>query len=236
MQLRSSPGAGSRALDQLHDPVDDLLPATGRWCRSRPRRRPRAAAPPSASSRAGRAARSRAAPRPPAPRRRAAPARRRGGGRARPDRRSGRPSPAHRARRRCRCRVPPPRSRRPRSARAASRAARRAPARARRPCELAPVTRGVADRVADVRAVEQHLGVVVVAARAARSRAARASRPSAAPSSRSAALAQRPERDRPVHRARVEVGEAEPARDPARNRALPAARGPVDRDDHRPEA
>ena len=60
-----------------------------------------------------------------------------------------------------------------------------------------------------------------------------ASAPSAAPSSRSAPRVERRQRDGAVHRARVEIGEPEPPGDLARDRALPAARGPVDRDDHR---
>ena len=39
-------------------------------------------------------------------------------------------------------------------------------------------------------------------------------------------------RKRAVHRARVEVAEAEPLRKRARHRALPRAGGPVDRHDH----
>ena len=40
-------------------------------------------------------------------------------------------------------------------------------------------------------------------------------------------------RQRPVHRARVEVAKAEPLSEPPRDGALPGSRGSVDRDDHR---
>ena len=44
---------------------------------------------------------------------------------------------------------------------------------------------------------------------------------------------ERRQRDGAVHGTRVEIGEAEPPGDLARDRALPAPGGPVDRDDHR---
>ena len=47
-----------------------------------------------------------------------------------------------------------------------------------------------------------------------------------------AAVSLRHQPDRAVHRARVQVGEAERARDSARNGALARPRGPVDRHDH----
>src|SRR5262249_43190279 len=47
------------------------------------------------------------------------------------------------------------------------------------------------------------------------------------------ALADREPRERPIHRAGVEVAEAEPLGEPARHGALARARGPVDRHDHR---
>ncbi len=47
-----------------------------------------------------------------------------------------------------------------------------------------------------------------------------------------AAVPMRHEPDRPVHRARVQVGEAERARGSARDRALARPRGPIDGHDH----
>ena len=114
-----------------------------------------------------------------------------------------------------------------------ARAAPRAPRGCAATVELAPVTRGGADLLAHVAPVERSPARCRRRARAARSSRPAASRPSASPSSRSAPASSAASVTARYMRAGVQVGEAEPARERARDRALAAAGGPVDRDDHR---
>ena len=83
------------------------------------------------------------------------------------------------------------------------------------------VDAGLADRRVTSRAVDLDAAVVVERRPGARARA----RPSASPC-RAGGRAAREPRERAVHRARVEVAEAEPLGEPPRNLLLPAPAGP----------
>ena len=136
-----------------------------------------------------------------------------------------------RARRRCRCRGPRSRRRPARRARAGARASPRAPACGARPTAR-PVDARLADRAPSRRPRRRARAVVRRTRPDARARARRA--PSASPSV-GAALEREP-RQRAVHRAGVEVAEAEPLGEPSRDRALARPRGAVDGDDHVPSS